>query len=70
MFHAVSTEIARYAAVAGRASGITSRRNISHQFAPSMRAASNSSSGIWEMYWRNSSVPKPVCAAIGRISPG
>ena len=69
MFHAVRTEIATYAPVAGAASGMMSRRRMVNQLLPSTRAASMSSPGRLTRYCRNSRVPKPVWATIGRISP-
>ena len=45
---------------AGWASGITMRKITYHSPAPSMRAASSISDGMFMMYWRMKNTPKGV----------
>ena len=62
------TEKMASTASAGAVSGRTIRQNTRHSLAPSMRAASISSSGIVSMYWRSRNTPVGVAAG-GRITP-
>ena len=62
------TEKIATTASAGRHSGSTMRRKIRHSPAPSMRAASISSSGSVSMYWRSRNTPVGVAAG-GMIRP-
>ncbi len=63
----MKVKITRTAAI-GLHSGTTMRMKILVSPAPSMRAASISSSGIATMNWRTMKMPK-ASAARGRITP-